>query len=58
MISSTYEIATCGDIKKNLIHDVHTITMPLFEAFNFFSITEEQIKDHIKKLFDPEKEGV
>lgn len=58
MVSSTYQIAACGDIKKNLIHDVHTITMPLFEAFNFFSIPEEELKDHIKKLFDPEKEGV
>ena len=58
MVSSTYEITTCTDIKKNLIHDVHTITMPLFEAFNFFSVSEEQIKDHIAKLFDPEKEGV
>ena len=58
MVSSTHEIASCSDIKKNLIHDVHTITMPLFEAFNFFSITEEQIKDHIRKLFDPEKESV
>jgi transcriptional regulator with XRE-family HTH domain len=58
MVSSTYEIAISANIKKNLIHDVHTITMPLFEAFNFFSISEEQIKDHIIKLFDPEKEGV
>jgi len=33
MVSSKYEITTCADIKKNLIHDVHTITMPLFEAF-------------------------
>ena len=58
MVSSTHEIASCSDIKKNLIHDVHTITMPLFEAFNFFSITEEQIKDYIRELFDPEKESV
>ena len=58
VVSLTYEIASCDDIKKNLIHDVHNITIPLFEAFNFFSITEEQIKDHIKDLFDPEKESV
>jgi hypothetical protein len=57
-VISIYEITSCADIKKNLIHDVHTITMPLFEAFNFFSVSEEQIKDHIAKLFDPEKEGV
>lgn len=58
MVSSRLEIASCRDIKKNLIHDVYTVTMPLFEVFNFFSITEEQLKDHIKKLFDSEKEGV
>lgn len=58
MVSSLFEIASCNDIKKNLIHDVHTITKPLFEAFTFFSITEEEIKGHIKKLFDVDKEGV
>jgi len=58
MVSSTFKIASCSDIKKNLIHDVHTITMSLFEVFNFFSITEGELKNHIKKLFDPEKEGV
>jgi hypothetical protein len=58
IINSTYEISTCATIKKTLIHDVHEITVPLFEAFNFFSVSEEQIKDHIAKLFDPEKEGV
>lgn len=57
-VSSTFEIASCSGIKKNLIKAVHKITNPLFEVFNFFSITEEQLKDHIQKLFDPEKEGV
>ena len=57
-VDSTYEITTCANIKKNLIHDVHEITVPLFEAFNFFSVSEEQIKDHIAELFDPKKEGV
>ena len=57
-VNSTYEITTCANIKKNLIHDVHEITLPLFEMFNFFSVSEEQIKDHIAKLFDPEKECV
>ncbi len=58
MVSSTFEIASCSGIKKNLISDVHKITLPLFENFNFFSITEEQLKDHIQKLFDPEREGL
>jgi hypothetical protein len=58
LVNSTYEITTCATMKKELIRDVHEITTPLFEAFNFFSVSEEQIKDHIAKLFDPEKEGV
>jgi hypothetical protein len=55
-IESKRKITSCNKIKENLIHDVHEITQPLFEAFNFFSVTESQIKDHINKLFDPEKE--
>lgn len=58
MVSSIYNIASCADIKKNLIRDVHAITLPLFESFNFFTISEDQIKDHIAELFNPEKEGV
>ncbi len=57
-VSSTLEIPSCSSIKGNLINDVHKITRPLFEVFNFFSITEEQLKGHIQKLFDPEKEGL
>ncbi|MBU4321002.1 MAG: toll/interleukin-1 receptor domain-containing protein [Nitrospinae bacterium] len=55
-VESTINIASCSRIKNNLIHDVHKITLPLFEAFNFFTIEEEQIKEHIRKLFDPDKE--
>ncbi len=55
-ISFTYEINNCNDIKRNLLRDVHVITKPLFEAFNFFSVEERSIKSHIKGLFDVEKE--
>lgn len=58
MVDSIYKIASCADIKKNLIHDVKEITEPLFETFDFFSISEEDIRGNIAKLFDPEKEGV
>lgn len=58
LVHSDYEIKACSDIRKNLLNDVRTITMPLFEAFNFFALTEEKIKNHIKQLFDPEKEVV
>lgn len=57
-VESVYEIAECAVIKKNLIHDVHQITLPLFEAFDFFSVSEDQIKNNIARLFDPTKEGV
>lgn len=55
-VYSSHTIQNCRKIKETLIHDVFTITMPLFEVFNFFSLTEDQVKDHIKDLFDPDKE--
>lgn len=55
-VYSTYTIQNCKEIKATLIHDVTKITMPLFEVFNFFSLTEDQVKGHIKDLFDPDKE--
>ncbi len=55
-IQSTYTIQNCMNIKKNLIEDVTKITRPLFEVFNFFSLTEDQVKGHIRRLFDPDKE--
>lgn len=55
-VSSTYDISSCSEIKKTLIKDVHSITTPLFEAFRFFSVTEDEIKHHIRRLFDHEKE--
>ena len=44
-------------IKRTLLRDVKTITQPLFEAFDFFSVTEEQVKQLIKELFDADKEA-
>jgi len=55
-IEVTKSIPSSLQIKNNLITDVHEITKPLLESFNFFYLTEDQIKGHIKKLFDPEKE--
>lgn len=55
-IESSVTISECGRIKHNLIKDVHEITRPLFESFNFFSVTEEQIKSLIKNLFNPDVE--
>jgi hypothetical protein len=58
VVDSIYEITACANVKKNLVHDVHEITTPLFEMFNFFSITEDDIKNNIAGLFDPVKEGI
>lgn len=55
-VYSIYIIPNCERIKETLIYDVTKITMPLFEVFNFFSLTEDQFKNHIKDLFDPDKE--
>jgi hypothetical protein len=53
---SRYVIENCANIKTSLIHDVCRITAPLFEVFGFFHITEQQVKDHVKDLFDPDQE--
>lgn len=55
-VYSNYTIQNCKNIKKTLIHDVSKITMLLFEVFNFFSLTENQVKNYIKDLFNPDKE--
>lgn len=55
-IESLANISSCGLIKNNLIDDVHKITLPLFEGFNFFTIEKLRIKKIIKNLFDPDKE--
>jgi transcriptional regulator with XRE-family HTH domain len=55
-IESLLNIGSCERIKNNLIDDVHKITLPLFESFNFFSIEKSKIKKLVKKLFDPDTE--
>jgi len=55
-IESSVTISECGRIKNNLVKDVHEITKPLFESFNFFALTEDQIKRHIRNLFNPDDE--
>ena len=55
-VESSLTIPECGRIKHDLIKNVHEATKPLFESFNFFSLTYDQVKDHIKELFDPDKE--
>lgn len=54
--TSQLHVADTRTIRKTLIRDVHAITKPLFEVFDFFSVTEEAIKQDVKKLFDADTE--
>lgn len=55
-VESHLRIADTATIKATLVRDVRLITRPLFEAFDFFSVTEEQAKELIKGLFDADRE--
>ena len=55
-VESNLHIVDTTTIKTTLVRDVHTIARPLFEAFDFFSVTEERVKELIKGLFDAGKE--
>ena len=55
-VSTECKISATSEIKPSLIRAVHSITRPLFESFDFFSVTESQVAAHIKELFDPNKE--
>ncbi len=54
---STLHLTDTWSIKRTLIRDVQRITRPLFEAFDFFSVTEEQVKFLVRGVFDADKEG-
>jgi len=55
-VESQLNLPNATVIKKSLIQDIREITRPLFELFNFFSLTDEEIKLLIKDLFDADKE--
>lgn len=55
-IEASYQIPDTAAIKKTLIPAVQKITEPLFEAFDFFSLTEPKVQEQIRELFDPERE--
>ncbi len=56
-VQSAYRILNTSLIKKTLVTDVQRITAPLFEAFGFFAMNEDQVKSVIHKLFDADREG-
>ncbi len=55
-VTAEYAVAKASLIKQDLIQGAREITAPLFESFNFFSLTERQVQACIKELFDPDKE--
>lgn len=57
LVESQHHVLDTSTIKKSLIHDVHKITRPLFEVFDFFAMSEEQVKQNIRGLFDADKES-
>lgn len=57
-VESVFHIDSTSTVKKTLIRDVQAITRPLFEVFDFFSLSEEQVKASVQRLFDADKEGI
>lgn len=57
-VESSFHVADASTVKKTLIADVRTITRPLLEVFDFFTLTEDQVKATVKGLFDADREGI
>jgi len=56
-VESELHLSDTSQIKKTLMPDVRRITRPLLEAFDFFSLSEEQVKFLVRGVFDADKEG-
>jgi hypothetical protein len=56
-VASTFHVDDASLIKRTLIDDVRIITRHLFEVFNFFTVSEDQVKTALRGLFDADKEG-
>jgi hypothetical protein len=57
LVESQHHIVNTSTIRESLIHDVHTITRPLFEVFNFFALSEDWVKQSIRVIFDPDRKS-
>ena len=55
-VKSNLHIPDTTKIRATLVRDVHAITRPLFEAFDFFAVTEVEVKELIKELYDADME--
>jgi hypothetical protein len=56
-IESRILINDTAKIKKTLVKDVHRITRPLFESFDFFELKADQVERYLNGLFDASTEG-
>ena len=56
-VESMLHVSDTAAIRKTLLKDILAITRPLFEAFDFFSVTEDEAVGLIKGVFDVRKEG-
>ncbi len=57
-VESRLHIADTDTIRRTLVQDVGKLTRPLFEIFDFFSVTDDDIKKLLKGLFDADTESV
>ncbi len=56
-VESMLHVSDTTAIRKTLLRDILAITRPLFEAFDFFSVTEHEAVELIRGVFDVTKEG-
>lgn len=56
-VESMLHVSNTTAITKTLLKDIRAITRPLFEAFDFFSVTEGEAEELIRGVFDVRKES-
>lgn len=56
-VESAFHVPDTSLIKRTLIGNVKSITRPLFEVFDFFTVSDDQVKIALRGLFDADKEG-
>jgi hypothetical protein len=56
-VESMLHVSDTTAIRKTLLKDICAVTRPLFEAFDFFSVTEGEAEELIRGVFDVRKES-
>lgn len=57
LIETQLHLPDTTAIRRTLAQNVRSITRALFEAFDFFAVTEEQIKQLLQGVFDTDRES-